>query len=278
MSVLRGWHELDRILRGEATRLSSLRRGSVEVPVVGLGIVLAVLGMIYGVCMGCFAVFRGSPSALLQVTASAVKVPALFFLTLVVTFPSLYVFNALMGSRLSAASLLRLLVASLGVTLAVLASLGPIVAFFSASTTSYPFMQLLNVAVFTVSGFLGTGFLLQTLHRLSLVAPEPPAREPLPAAAAGLEMVDDGAKPARAEGVAAREPGALEPVDERVLSRHVKLVFRCWVILFGLVGAQMGWVLRPFVGNPDMPFTWFRARQSNIFLAVLQALGALFTG
>ena len=41
--------------------------------------------------------------------------PALFFLTLVVTFPSLYVFNALVGSRLNLLALFRLLVAALAV-------------------------------------------------------------------------------------------------------------------------------------------------------------------
>ena len=62
-----------------------------------------------------------------------------------------------------------LLVASLGVMVAVLASLGPIVAFFSVSTTSYPFMLLFNVVVCSVSGALGLSFLLQTLHRLSIL-------------------------------------------------------------------------------------------------------------
>ena len=38
------------------------------------------------------------------------KTPALFFLTLIVTLPSLYVFNALIGSRLRPLDLLRLLI------------------------------------------------------------------------------------------------------------------------------------------------------------------------
>jgi len=42
-----------------------------------------------------------------------------------VTVPSLYVFNALVGSRLTVAAVVRLLVATLGVIVAVLASLGP---------------------------------------------------------------------------------------------------------------------------------------------------------
>src|SRR5213078_3989122 len=78
-----------------------------------------------------------------------------------------YVFNALVGSRLSILSVVRLLVISLVVMLTVLASLGPIVAFFSASTTSYPFMLLLNVAFYAVAGFLGLRCVLVTLDRLS---------------------------------------------------------------------------------------------------------------
>ena len=262
------WKDLDRILRGEATRLPALRRGTIELPVGGLTFVLIVLAMFYGTCMGTFAIFRGSDSAWMQWLASTIKVPALFVLTLLVTFPSLYVFNALVGSRLSIASVLRLLVAALAVTVTVLASLGSIVAFFSASTTSYPFILLLNVAVFAVAGVLGMSFLLQTLHRLSLVVPETlPAFEPEPVGNVTKSGGDLEVLP----------PGALEPIDERMLSIHVKTVFRCWIVLFGLVGAQMGWVLRPFVGRPDLAFAWFRPREANVFHGIFAALANLFS-
>ena len=57
---MRSWFkDLDRILRGEATRLPALRGGTIEVPVGGLAVVLVVLAMAYGACMGSFAVFRG---------------------------------------------------------------------------------------------------------------------------------------------------------------------------------------------------------------------------
>jgi hypothetical protein len=222
--------------------------------------------MAYGVCMGCFAVFRGGGASAWQLVATTLKVPALFVLTLLVTFPSLYVFNALVGSRLRLTSVLRLLVAALAVIVTVLASLGPIVAFFSVSTTSYPFMVLLNVLVYAVAGCLGMAFLLQTLHRLSLVRPEPLMTE-------ATEQVGE-------EKVASTElavPGALDRTDDQVLSKHVKTVFGCWIVLFALVGSQMGWVLRPFIGAPDQPFAWFRQRDSNFFQAVWQALVSLLS-
>lgn len=260
------WKDLDRILRGEATRLPALRQGTIEVPVVGLSIVLVALAMVYGACMGSFAMLKDGGPTYWQLVASTVKVPALFFLTLLVTFPSLYVFNALVGSRLEVTSVLRLLVASMAVMISVLASLGPIVAFFSVSTSTYAFMILVNVLVFTVSGTMGLVFLLQTLHRLSIVP-----REPVPTEATELVGEEKG------EAADAPVPSALDPLEDQVLGRHVKALFRCWVLLFGLVGAQMSWVLRPFVGDPGRPFAWFRERDSNFFEAVWSALVSLLT-
>jgi hypothetical protein len=130
-------------------------------------------------------------------------------------------------------------------------------------------MVLLNVVVFAAAGLLGMSFLLQTLHRLSLIEPEPTRHEPVEPV--GEEKGDD------VEAVELLRSGALEPLDDRALSRHVKVVFRCWVLLFGLVGAQMGWVLRPFIGNPSVPFTWFRPRGSSVFQGILSALANLFS-
>lgn len=309
---------LDRVIRGEATRHGALRQGEIEQPVGGLAILGILLGAIYGVCMGCYALFQGGHAPLLQVFAAMLKVPLLFFLTLAVTFPSLYVFNALVGSRLSIVSVLRLLVISLIVMLTVLASLGPIVAFFAASTTSYPFMLVLNVLVFTVAGVLGLRYMLMTLHRLSLAvvdavsAPTPPPTQLVTPAAPPVAppVVNDPAPGMSAPGAfgaeastsfaalgthqgaaagpfpapqaanaphpAAARVGALDNAPGQFISKDVRAVFRVWIVVFGLVGAQMAWVLRPFLGSPDYAFAWFRHRESNFFEGLLYALTHLF--
>src|SRR5271163_4360015 len=127
---MRNWvSQLDSILRGQATHPSRLQQGELNLQARGLLAMLTLLGMSYGFCMSWYAVLRDDPQYM-QVVASMIKVPLLFFLTLLVTFPSLYVFNALIGSRLSFGSMLQLLMGSQAVLLAVLASFGPIVAFF----------------------------------------------------------------------------------------------------------------------------------------------------
>jgi hypothetical protein len=250
-----GIRQLDRILRGEATQPTILRSGDVDVSIASLVPALVVLGALYGFFLSWFGLFNRESLEYRFVVSAVLKTPALFGLTLLVTFPSLYVFNALVGSRLSVVALLRLLLATLGVTLSVLASFGPIVAFFSATTSSYPFMALLNVTLFAVSGILGLSFLLQTLHRLTSAELQPP------------QVVDENAAAA----------GPLDRVNDRLVGREVKTVFYCWVVAFGLVGAQMSWVLRPFIGNPAEPFEWFRPRQSHFFEAVGQALRQLLS-
>ncbi|MEQ8836762.1 MAG: hypothetical protein RID07_08160, partial [Lacipirellulaceae bacterium] len=250
-----------------------------------LSIIAVLLAKLYGLCMGSFSLLKETAPTLVdpygplkQILASMVKTPALFLLTLLVTLPSLYVFNALVGSRLTLLGMTRLLVAAMSVNIAVLASLGAIIIFFSLTTTSYSFILLLNVAAFTVAGVLGMLFLLQTLHRLTKSEHR---GLPTDSAHTKTKITSDKkiASDTRQADVAKEkptlEPSALDMPRGQVLGSSTRVVFRCWIVLFSLVGAQMGWVLRPFVGNPDLPFTFFRERDSNFFAAVFGALKQL---
>ncbi|MEN6451696.1 MAG: hypothetical protein ABFC96_14485 [Thermoguttaceae bacterium] len=255
----RSINALDRILRGEATRPAVLRERGLDVPIGGLCLTVLLLAVFYGICMGFFAGFREGGPHFQQWLAGAVKTPALFVLTLAVTFPSLYVFNALVGSRLNLTAVVRLLIASLAVNVALLASLGPVVAFFSVSTTSHSFVVVLNVLVFAVSALFGFGFLLKTLHRLM--------------AAQRLTTPADRD---------CEEPSETGPIEaqladrERLPDDRVKTLFTCWMIVTSLVGAQMTWVLRPLVGDGSGPFHWFSARESNFFNGFLDILRGFY--
>jgi hypothetical protein len=282
MVLTTGVKQLDRLLRGDATHPSALRFGSVEVPVRQLSLVILILGLMYGLCMASFAMVNGADEIMQRIIATMLKVPTLFFLTLAITFPSLYIFNALVGSRLSADSVMQLLISALGVMMAVLASMGPIVAFFSLSTTSYSFMLLLNVAVFATAGILGLRFLFLTLQRISLVR-------------SGSSIDDDDrqlreeferlaeADPHRAMDILPefqieKRRGALDRRKDDPTSPKVRTIFRIWVVVFGLVGAQLSWVMRPFIGGvPGDQFAWFSPRQSSFFEAVWHAFTNLLS-
>ncbi|QJW95202.1 hypothetical protein [Frigoriglobus tundricola] len=170
---MRGFRELDRILRGTAVPVPGGAPAGPGVPIGPLLVVDVILAAFYGVCMGAFGVFGRGEADARFLLADALKVPLLFLLTIAVTAPSLYVFGALVGSRLTVPDLARSFAAALGVLVAVLAAFGPIVAFFSVTTTSYPFIMLLNVAVFALAAVFAVGVLLRTAN-----PPTPPEAPP----------------------------------------------------------------------------------------------------
>ncbi len=50
--------------------------------------------------------------------------------------------------------------------------------------------------------------------------------------------------------------------------RH-RLLLRAWFFLYAFVGIQMGWVLRPFIGDPHLPVAFFRSEAwGNAYVVV----------
>lgn len=52
-----------------------------------------------------------------------------------------------------------------------------------------------------------------------------------------------------------------------------------WLLIYAFVGIQMGWVMRPFIGRPDMATHFFREDAwTNAYLAVLEKISQAFGG
>ncbi|WP_239133477.1 hypothetical protein [Rugosimonospora africana] len=48
-----------------------------------------------------------------------------------------------------------------------------------------------------------------------------------------------------------------------------------WILLFGFVGTQLGWTLRPFFGDPGQPFGLFRHLSGTFYGDILNTIGQL---
>ncbi len=57
-----------------------------------------------------------------------------------------------------------------------------------------------------------------------------------------------------------------------------RIISLCWVLLFAFVGGQMAWTLRPFMGDPSLPFILFADRGSNLYADVITTLWKLIGG
>ena len=263
--IRRLFGQIDDLLRGSLSKKEDMREGRVAGSVRGLIVSGLVLGIVYGAFMGLYAVLRPKSPSYAQLLVTSLKVPLLFLLTLGVTFPSLYVSSALANSPLRFLPTARLLLMAIVVNLALLSSFGPVTGFFTVSTESYRFMLLLNVIFFGISGLAGLGFLGKAIDGIFEAPAAGPTGEGSPA-----------------EGPPASTPPSI-PAPRRLSEVHRgtstrgRSIFVVWMVIFGAVGAQMGWILRPFVGSPDLPFQLFRVRESNFFECVFRTIRNLLS-
>jgi hypothetical protein len=191
-----------------------------------LGRLLAFLvcgGLLYGAVMGTFGGLSGP--RLWQVVFSASKVPLLLLGTFLISLPSFFVLNTLLGVRGDFGAVLRVLVAAqAGLTL-VLAALAPYTAFWYVSCEDYRLAILFNGAMFAVASLAGQWHLRRSYRPLI-----------------------------------ARHP------------RH-RVLLRIWLVLYVFVGIQMGWILRPFVGDPSLPPQFLReGAWGNAYVVVARML------
>jgi hypothetical protein len=224
----------------------------------------AVCAALFGASLGVYSTISRVPADPRFMAASLVKMPILLLLTSVVTVPSLYVFGALRGLRFSAREFAATLMVAHTILAAVLASLAPVIAFFALTTSSYSFMVLLNVFACAIAGMLGIRVFVRALN------------EPAPVVDVVVDVAALAAAPVATDTELASRPTLL-PARPAAVGAGVWQLLGWWVWLYVFVGAQTGWILRPFIGHPDKPFVLFRGKSGGFIEGVLHHLwNALF--
>jgi len=69
--------------------------------------------------------------------------------------------------------------------------------------------------------------------------------------------------------------GLLRRYYRRLIARNARhrWLLRIWLFLYAFVGIQMGWILRPFVGDPTLPTQFFRREAwGNAYVKVAQLI------
>lgn len=180
------------------------------------------------VFLAIYGAVMGASNSLPQVISSALKLPVLFLVTLIICSPSLYFFNLLFGSRQTLLQNIALILTGMTTTAVLLLSLAPITLFFLTTSSGYQFFKLLNVAVFAIAGIAGISFLRK-----------------------GFQISVDADNP---DGASTR-----------------RTLFILWIVLYGFVGTQMAWTLRPFLGAPGEPFVIVRQTGGNFYTNVINS-------
>jgi hypothetical protein len=115
---------------------------------------------LYGLAMGISNSWQ-------QALSSALKLPLLFLLTLLICLPTLYFFNLLYGSQLTFPQTLALMMAAVTVTGALTLAFASITFFFWLTVgEQYTILILLNVGVLAISSWWGLSFLRQGMRHV----------------------------------------------------------------------------------------------------------------
>jgi len=149
------------LLRERKQFLEEIREGvKLQSKIFGLLISSTVFFAIYGAILG-------ASSTWMQCLVSAIKLPALYLLTLIICFPTLYFFNVMFGSKRTFEQYLTLLMTAMAMISILLFGFAPVSLFFLISSTDYTFFLLLNIAIMAITGFLGISFFYQGMQSLS---------------------------------------------------------------------------------------------------------------
>jgi hypothetical protein len=190
---------------------------------------IVVYGMFYGAVMGSYGGMSGL--RFWQAVYSAVKVPFLMISTFLLSLPSFFVLNTLLGLRDDFPRVVRALISTQAGLTVILSALAPFTAFWYISGSDYEPAILFNGMMFAVASF-------------------------------------------SAQWMLRREYAPLIRSNPRQ-----RWMLRTWIIIYIFVGIQMGWVLRPFIGNPRAPVQFFREGSwSNAYVFVLQTIWDVLNG
>lgn len=119
-------------------------------------LIICVFTFLYGVVMGSYHSF-------LQSIVAGFKVTFLFFSAILICFPSFYVIQQVLGSKMTLRQMVFIILSGFVLTSAIAISFAPIVILFQVTGGNYHFLQLLHVAIFIFSGIFGMRLMVDAL-------------------------------------------------------------------------------------------------------------------
>ncbi len=126
------------------------------IKILNLLFLMILFSFLYGVAVGSYHSFS-------QAIAAGVKIPVLFLLALIICLPALFIIQYTLGSKLKLFQMVSVIISGFVLTASVMVSFIPIVIFFLLTGGNYYFLQLLHIAIVTLSGVFGIRMIIEAL-------------------------------------------------------------------------------------------------------------------
>jgi hypothetical protein len=110
-----------------------------------------------------YGVVMGSYHSILQSVVAGLKVTFLFLCAIIICFPSFFVIQQVLGSKMALKQMIIIVLSGFVLTSAIALSFSPIIILFQITGGNYHFLQLLHVAIFVFSGIFGMKLMIEAL-------------------------------------------------------------------------------------------------------------------
>ena len=156
MKITKGIIDVFKIFQNKESYFEIIDKKQSNILIFYQIIIICAFTFVYGIVMGSY-------HSLLQSIVAGVKVIALFLFTIIICFPSFFIIQQVLGSKMNVRQMILIVLSGMVLMSTILLSFVPIVIFFQLTGGNYHFLQLLHVAIFVFSGVFGLRLMVEAL-------------------------------------------------------------------------------------------------------------------
>ena len=156
MKTFTGVREVFKIFQNKESYFSEINKQQSNKLIFNQILLICGFAFLYGMVMGSY-------HSLLQSVVTGLKVIILFLSTVIICFPSFFIIQQVLGSKMSFRQMIVIVLSGVVLTATIALSFAPIVIVFQVTGGNYHFLQLLHVAIFIFAGIFGMRLMVDAL-------------------------------------------------------------------------------------------------------------------
>jgi hypothetical protein len=156
MKTFTGIREVFKIFQNKESYFSDINKQQSNNLIFNQILLICGFAFLYGMVMGSY-------HSLLQSVVTGLKVIILFLSTVIICFPSFFIIQQVLGSKMSFRQMIVIVLSGVVLTATIALSFAPIVIVFQITGGNYHFLQLLHVAIFIFAGIFGMRLMVDAL-------------------------------------------------------------------------------------------------------------------
>ncbi|MCX6303611.1 MAG: hypothetical protein NT040_01455 [Bacteroidetes bacterium] len=156
MKTFTGIREVFKIFQNKESYFNEINKQQSNKLIFNQIVLICGFAFLYGMVMGSY-------HSLLQSVVTGLKVIVLFLSTVIICFPSFFIIQQVLGSKMSFRQMIVIVLSGVVLTATIALSFAPIVVVFQVTGGNYHFLQLLHVAIFIFAGIFGMRLMVDAL-------------------------------------------------------------------------------------------------------------------